>query len=102
MRRPSAALMLAACLIGFGLGWVSPGRIAFAGGYYDTLLILSLYDWRDALRPDDDATSFTYVLGGGIHPGKTARIGLEWEHTANRLVGQRFRLVGTLDLEVLQ
>jgi hypothetical protein len=77
-------------------------RHLFAGGYYDTLFILSLYDWRDALRPTDDATSFTYVLGGGIHPGGITRIGLEWEHTANRLVGQRFRLVGTLDLEVLR
>jgi hypothetical protein len=77
-------------------------RTLFAGGYYDTLLIVSLYDWRDALRPTNDATSFTYVLGGGVHPGGTTRIGLEWEHSTNRLVGQRYRLVGTLDLAVLR
>jgi hypothetical protein len=73
----------------------------FAAGTYDGLAILSLYDWSDALRPIRNATSFTYVLGAGIHPSSRARLGVEWEHTTSRLVGQRFRLLGTLDLAVL-
>lgn len=72
----------------------------FDGGFYETLVILSLYDWEDGLRPQRDATSFTYVLGGGILPLETTRIGLEWEHSMNRLVGQRFRVLATLDLAV--
>jgi hypothetical protein len=72
----------------------------FDGGFYDTLLVLSLYDWSDDLRPQRDATSFSYVLGGGVSPFDMTRLGLEWEHTMNRLVGQRFRLLATLDLAV--
>lgn len=81
-------------------------RRVFAGGRYDALLITSLYDWADSLRPDRSATSFTYVAGGGVRPGPTqnsrGRIGFEWEHSMNRLVGQRFRLLLTLDFTVLQ
>jgi hypothetical protein len=73
----------------------------FAGGLYDTLLVVSLYDWRDALRAGRDATSFTYVLGGGVSPVDQTRFGVEWEHTMNRLVGHRFRLLGTLTVAVL-
>lgn len=77
-------------------------RKTFASGFYDTLGILSLYDWSDATRPTRDATSFSYVLGGGFHPGEGARIGVEWEHSVNRLSGQRFRVLATLDLTVLR
>ncbi|HMJ14144.1 MAG TPA: hypothetical protein VK524_22155 [Polyangiaceae bacterium] len=73
----------------------------FGGGFYDTLLILSLYDWEDALRPERDATSFSYVLGGGVNPFEQTRLGLEWEHDMNRLVGQRYRVLATLDFTVL-
>lgn len=75
---------------------------AFDGGLYDALLILSLYDWHDDLRPDRDATSFSYVLGGGIRPLQRTRMGVEWEHSMNQLVGQRFRVLATLDLTVLK
>ena len=75
-------------------------RRTFSEGLYDTLLSLSLYDWADDARPERDATSFTYVLGGGLHPGDQSRVGIEWEHTTNRLVGQRFRLFATLEWEV--
>jgi hypothetical protein len=80
-------------------------RRLFDGGYYDSLLVLSLYDWRDALRPDRSATSFSYVLGGGISPaflGSHGRVGVEWEHTMNRLVGERYRLLATVDFTVLK
>jgi hypothetical protein len=77
-------------------------RQTFDGGLYDGLVVLSLYDWSDALRPDRDATSASYVLGGGISPFEATRFGLEWEHATNRLVGQRYRLLATLDLTVLR
>jgi len=82
------------------------GRKLFDGGYYDSLAVLSLYDWEDALRPDRSATSFSYVLGGGINPNflsfSKGRLGVEWEHTMNHLVGQRFRMLATLNFTVLR
>jgi hypothetical protein len=82
------------------------GRKQFDGGYYDSLAVLSLYDWEDALRPDRAATSFSYVLGGGINPNflsfSKGRLGVEWEHTMNHLVGQRFRMLATLNFSVLR
>ncbi len=72
----------------------------FLGGFYDTLIIVSLYDWRDAEQPDRSATSFSYVLGGGVSPLSHVRFGVEWEHSMNRLVGQRFRALATLDVAV--
>jgi hypothetical protein len=81
-------------------------RKRFDGGYYDSLAVLSLYDWDDALRADRRATSFSYVLGGGISPNfmgfSHGRFGVEWEHTMNRLVGQSFRMLATLDFTVLR
>jgi hypothetical protein len=74
----------------------------FDEGLYDTLLILSLYDWTDELRPERAATSFTYVVGGGFSPLERTRMGIEWEHSMNELVGQRFRVLATLDLTVLR
>jgi hypothetical protein len=82
------------------------GRKQFDGGYYDSLAVLSLYDWEDALRPERSATSFSYVLGGSISPDfmgfSKGRLGLEWEHTMNHLVGQRYRLLATLNFSVLR
>jgi hypothetical protein len=82
------------------------GRKTYAGGYYDSLAVLSLYDWDDALRAQSSATSFSYVLGAGVSPHfllfSKGRMGVEWEHTMNRLVGQRFRVLATLDFTVLR
>ncbi len=78
----------------------------FDAGYYDTLVVVSLYDWQDALRADRHATSFSYVIGAGLSPGldlfNVGRLGFEWEHAMNRLVGQRFRALATLDFSVLR
>jgi hypothetical protein len=78
----------------------------FDNGLYDALVVVSAYDWSDALRPSRDATSASYVLGAGISPGLrllgASRIGLEWEHAVNRLVGQRFRMLATLDFSVFR
>lgn len=75
-------------------------RQAFRSGFYDTLALLSLWDWHDRLRPGRDATSVGYVLGGGLNPSSLSRLGVEWEHSSNALVGQRFRLLLTLALRV--
>jgi hypothetical protein len=74
---------------------------SFVDGAYEAGAILSLYDWTDALRPSNSTTSFTYVLMGGYRPFPRTRIGLEWEHTMSELVGQRLRVLCTLDLTVL-
>ena len=78
----------------------------YDAGYYDSRVVLSLYDFADALRPDRYATSFSYVLGFGVLPAidrvSVSRIGVEWEHAMNRLVGQRYRVLATLDFSVLR
>jgi hypothetical protein len=78
----------------------------YEAGYYDTRVVLSLYDFRDDLRPERYATSFSYVLGAGVSPGldflNRGRLGVEWEHAMNRLVGQRYRVLATLDFSVLR
>ena len=81
---------------GHSVGGDVTARQQFDGGYYDTLATVSLYDWHNALRAGRDATSFGYVLGGGISPLERTRLGVEWEHDMNRLVGQRFRVLGTV------
>ena len=74
-------------------------------GYYDSLVILSLYDFSDALRPERDALSGGYVIGGGVAPKVSdsvrSRLGIEWEHMVNRLSGHRFRVLLTFNLTVL-
>ena len=75
-------------------------RQSFLRELYDANVVLSIDDWADALRPTRDATSFTYVLGGGVRVFPTTRVGAEWEHSMNRLVGQRFRALATLRVRV--
>jgi len=81
------------------------GRRRFSSRY-DGVCVLSLWDWSDGLREDRDATSFGYVLGAGLTPGPSffmrSRLGIELEHQMNRLVGQRFRALLTLDMTVLK
>jgi len=76
-------------------------RRLFALGLYDVSTRLSVYAWDDALRPQTSTTSLTYVLGGGYRPTARTRVGFEWEHSMNDLVGNRFRALCTLDLTVL-
>jgi hypothetical protein len=80
-------------------------RQSFDGGRYDALVVTSVHDFRSRAQPDRAATSFGYVLGGGFSPRETfwasSRLGLEWEHEMNRLVGQRFRVLATLKVTVL-
>lgn len=87
---------------GHRVGGNLSGEHQFYEGYYDSLVAFSLYDYSDALRPQRDATSVGYVLGGGISPEVMGvvrtRLGFEWEHLFNRLGGHRFRVLLTLTL----
>jgi hypothetical protein len=90
---------------GHRLGGDVTGRTRL-GTRWDGLCVLSLWDWSDGLRQARDATSFGYVLGAGLTPGPTffsrSRLGVEFEHEMNRVVGQRFRALLTLDFTVLK
>lgn len=72
------------------------GDKSFRGGKYFALARTSVFDWKDELRPDRSATSLGYVLGGGFQPADFARMHVEWEHNANKLVGQRYRILALL------
>jgi hypothetical protein len=77
-------------------------RRLFVGGLYEAFASASLYGWSDPLRPaSSTAASFTYVLGGGYRPFRRTRVGLEWEHSMSELVGQRLRVLCTLDFTIL-
>jgi hypothetical protein len=60
----------------------------------------SLWHWSDTLRPDRDATSMSYVASLGYLFSSRARGTVEWEHSINRLVGQRFRTMVWLSVPV--
>jgi hypothetical protein len=72
----------------------------FIGRRWTALGRVSLYDFTDALRPDRNATSFGYVVGGGFQPSPVLQARVEWEHDISRLVGQRFRLLAVVNLTV--
>jgi len=57
-----------------------------------------LWQWKDDLRPDRDATGFQYVANVGYLFAPRCKGGVEWEHDINGLAGQRFRLLLTLSL----
>lgn len=76
------------------------GEKRFNGDRFLTLARMSVYDWNDPLRPDRGATSFGYVLGAGVRPVKQTDVRIEWEHDINRLVGQRFRILATINLRL--
>jgi hypothetical protein len=52
------------------------------------------------LRPDRNATSFGYVLGVGYRFAPRSQAMYEFQHDINRLVGQRFRSLITLQFAV--
>ena len=61
---------------------------------------VSTYEWHDPLRPDRDAISFGYVVAPELRPLDLGALRVEWEHEMNRLVGQRFRVVGLVTMRV--
>jgi hypothetical protein len=78
------------------------GEKGLDGGRYTLGARLSLYGWHDPTRPDRDATSFSYTLAAGFTPAQLANFRLEFEHDMNRLVGQRFRVLGLINLLVVK
>lgn len=93
--------------VGRGSHWVGVDvglKKWFAARRYDLTTSVGLHDFEDHLRRDTGATSTTYVIGGGYHPGVSrflrSRFGLEWEHHVNRLVGHRVRVLATFDLSL--
>jgi len=76
------------------------GERRWMGGRWTTSARVSLFDWKDNLRAERDATSFAYVLGGGFRPSRVVEALLEWEHDMNRLVGQRYRVLAIVSLTV--
>lgn len=61
----------------------------------------SVFSWDDRVRPTRSTTSYGYVAGLGYLFGRGSRAQTEWEHSGNRLVGQRFRLLFLLSLAVV-
>lgn len=61
---------------------------------------VSAYTWADPLRTNRDATSFGYMLAPEYQPHDATRLRFEWEHNMNRLVGQRFRVLGLVSFRV--
>jgi hypothetical protein len=71
------------------------GQILWLGGR------VGVWNWHDTIRPDRDATSFGYVVAPEVWPHDIAKFRVEWEHNMNRLVGQRFRILGLVTLKVI-
>ena len=71
------------------------GNLVLAGGLVDLGARTSFFDFG---APGDDTASFNYVLGVGLKPLDLSRFGVEWEHDINDVAGQRFRLMGRLDV----
>ncbi len=59
-----------------------------------------VWQWNDKLRDDRDAVSFGYVAGVGYKLFSRSLALAEFEHNANRLVGQRFRVMLWLTVAV--
>ena len=74
--------------------------LALAGGMFWLGGRVSVYDWTDPTRDDRDATSFGYVVSPEYRPADLAKIRVEWEHDMNRLVGQRFRVLGLVSFRL--
>ncbi len=76
------------------------GERSFEGGFFSLGARASLYGIRNALEEDDPGNmmTFGYVLGAAVKPLDLARVGAEWEHDMNERVGQRFRVMGRLDV----
>jgi len=68
------------------------------GGTLTPSAIINVARWRDHLRSDFNSSVFTYVLGCRFSPLGAPRFGLDWEHSASDVAGQRFRVVASVDV----
>lgn len=87
---------------GHRVGGDLAGEKSFDGGRYSLGARLSLFDFSDgeqSRRPEDPSTiSFGYMLGAGVKPLDLSTFQIEFEHNMNERVGQRFRVLGRLDV----
>lgn len=60
-------------------------------GHYIVNARTGVWNWKDKLRPDRGATSVSYVLGAGYQFTKKTRALFEFDHSIDRISGQRFR-----------
>jgi hypothetical protein len=77
------------------------GEKIFAG-HYVAQGRTGVWEWKDDLRADREATNFQYVLGLGYRFFDKSQAMVEWQHDMNRVAGQRFRLMLWLTLAVLR
>ncbi|HSY23953.1 MAG TPA: hypothetical protein VK841_17615 [Polyangiaceae bacterium] len=61
-----------------------------------------VWQWKDNLQPDRDATGFNYVAGVGYRFAPRSVGSVEWEHDLNGLVGNRFRVMLALTLGLMK
>jgi hypothetical protein len=69
-------------------------------GRYIASARVGLWSWDDRLRPDQSATTFSYVLGAGYRFAERSVGRVEWEHDISGLVGNRFRVLLLLSVAV--
>ncbi len=86
----------------FGNEGTRVGADAAGEHVFDSRYLVSgragVWQWKDNLRPDRDATSFNYVAGVGYRFAPRSQGSVEWEHDINGLVGLRFRVMLLLSL----
>ena len=77
---------------------------SFANDRWRAEVFPSVWYYQDDLREAAatpvraSAVSFSYVLGGLYRYSKEANLHLQYEHSINKIVGNRFRLLAILDL----
>ncbi len=90
----------------FGSGGQRVGADVFGERVLETRYVLSgrgsLWQWDDKLRPGRDAVSVGYVAGLGYKFAERSQTRFEFEHTLNRVSGQRFRVMLWLTVAVAQ
>lgn len=76
------------------------GKQDVVGGLFWIGARVNGYHWNDPTRQGRDATSFGYVVAPELLPWEYTKFRVEWQHDTNRLVGQRFRMMGYITLRV--
>jgi hypothetical protein len=103
---PRARLSARASALGGDQGLRVGGDLAYERQLGERWMMdarLSAWRFDDKLRADASghtrsATSLGYVLGGGYRIDRDTKVGVQFEHDSNRLVGQRYRLLAVLDV----
>jgi hypothetical protein len=90
---------------GHRIGTELQGEQRLDGGRIALGARVSVFDFGDAGQEartpplDRDSTTFGYALGSGFRPLESARFAFEWEHAMSELIGNRFRILGSVALD---